>query len=119
MDLCNRLWFYRDQLNGANNYPCSEFPGRLPSSFVQIYYYCESGNSLSDNVSGVLTDDPVWDGDGCSNEENCCSAPSLPWFYTVRYHWLPVKISRHDYAVIKHLIMKIFLLGSSKYTYSS
>ena len=59
------IWTYaivfgsRDQLNGANNCPCSEFPGRLPSSFVQIHYYCESVNSLSDHVSGVLTDDPV------------------------------------------------------------
>ena len=71
---------YRIQKNG--NCPCSEFPGRLPPSFVHENYYCESGNLLSDtDVSGVLTDDPVWDGDGCSSDTNCCSDPSLPWFY--------------------------------------
>ena len=36
----------------------------------------------------VYFDDPVWDGDACSDRNNacsdrnnCCSDPSLPWFY--------------------------------------
>ena len=37
----------------------------------------------------VYTDDPVWDGDGCSNGNSCCSEPSLPWFY----HQLPLTAS--------------------------
>ena len=28
-----------------------------------------------------FTDDPVWDGEGCSNDNNCCSDPNLPWFH--------------------------------------
>ena len=62
-----------------SNCPCSEFPGRLPPSFVHDNYYCESGAKVSS--SGVLSDDPVWDGDDCSSENSCCSEPNLPWFY--------------------------------------
>ena len=32
-------------------------------------------------TSNVSTDDPVWDGDGCSYESSCCSEPNMPWFY--------------------------------------
>ena len=32
-------------------------------------------------ADGYFVDDPVWDGDGCSSDNNCCSEPSLPWFY--------------------------------------
>ena len=61
------------------NCPCSEFSGRLPPSFVHDNYYCESGTML--DGKGVFTDDPVWDGEGCSDGNSCCSDPSLPWFY--------------------------------------
>ena len=65
------------------NCPCSQFPGNLPPFFVHDNYYCESGRLLTpDNaVSGVFIDDPVWDGKGCTNDNGCCSEPSLPWFY--------------------------------------
>ena len=60
------------------NCPCSQFPGPLPS-FVQDIYYCESGTTQAS--SGLFTGDPVWDGEVCSSQNNCCSEPSLPWFY--------------------------------------
>ena len=60
------------------NCPCSKYPGTLPPSFVHDNYYCESGAPL--RGSGVVTDDPVWDGEGCPSGNNCCSEPSLPWF---------------------------------------
>ena len=62
-----------------SNCPCSEFPGQLPPSFVHNNYYCESGTMLVS--TGIFTDDPVWDGAGCSSENSCCSDPNLPWFY--------------------------------------
>ena len=65
--------------------PCSVPPGPQPPSFVSDNYYCEagrlSGNNAVGEVMGVYIDDPVWDGDGCSNLNMCCSDPSLPWFY--------------------------------------
>ena len=62
-----------------SNCPCSEFPGQLPPSFVHDDYYCESGSMFSSG--SYKTDDPVWDGEGCSSENSCCSDPNLPWFY--------------------------------------
>ena len=81
------VWTYASGHSDMGNYlpqypsncPCSEFPGRLPPSFVHDNYYCESGSKVSS--SGVFSDDPVWDGNNCSNDNSCCSDPSLPWFY--------------------------------------
>ena len=61
------------------NCPCSELPGRLPPSFIHYNYYCESGTVGSQY--GFHIDDPVWDGEGCSSDNSCCSEPSLPWFF--------------------------------------
>ena len=82
--LRKHIWTYAigasDRSNIENrNCPCSEFSGRLPPSFVHDNYYCESGTML--DGKGVFTDDPVWDGEGCSDGNSCCSDPSLPWFY--------------------------------------
>ena len=77
------IWTYAignsDRSNTQNNCPCSKFPGTLPPSFVRDHYYCESGTVYTS--SGYFTSDPVWDGEGCSSENNCCSEPSQPWFY--------------------------------------
>ena len=68
------------------NCPCSQYPGKLPPSFVHDNYYCESGN-LDQNLvpsssqATYFTNDLVWDGKGCSSENSCCSEPNLPWFY--------------------------------------
>ena len=80
------IWSYgigfSDKHDHTNiNCPCSEFPGRLSPSFVHEHYYCESGNLLNTPVSNVFIDDPMWDGENCSSGNNCCSEPSLPWFY--------------------------------------
>ena len=64
------------------NCPCSQYLGKLPPSFVHDNYYCESGSaSYPSSWATYLTTDPVWDGEGCSNNNNCCSDPNLPWFY--------------------------------------
>ena len=80
------LWTYAvglsDNFNSPNyNCPCSHIPGSLPPPFVHDNYYCESGAVLHPKESTYYTDDPVWDGAGCSSDNNCCSEPSLPWFY--------------------------------------
>ena len=84
----NHIWTYAigfADRDGNQNVlcPCSERPGRPPPSFVVANYYCESGRTSATNsngeVSGVYTGDPVWDGQGCADGNNCCSGP--PWFY--------------------------------------
>ena len=81
------IWTYGvgngDMLNALpaspTNCPCSEYPGTFPPSFVRDNYYCESGSLLAG--SDYHTTDPVWDGNHCSANNNCCSEPNLPWFY--------------------------------------
>ena len=65
------------------NCPCSQYPGKLPPSFVHDNYYCESGslNNPTSWATTYYTTDAVWDGKGCSSENSCCSDPNLPWFY--------------------------------------
>ena len=80
------LWTYAIGLRSGgtsehtSHCPCSQFPGRSPPFFVHDNYYCESGSEPYPR-SSVYTNDPVWDGKNCSGEDNCCSEPSLPWFY--------------------------------------
>ena len=68
-----------DLPSNLTNCPCSEFPGPLPPSFVHDHYYCESGSLYAGR--GYHITDPVWDGEDCSVNNNCCSDPNLPWFY--------------------------------------
>ena len=85
------LWTYAigfSERDGNQNThcPCSAQPGRLPPPFVDVNYHCESGRlsaaGPSNEVMGVFPDDPVWDGMGCSDGNNCCSGdPAPPWFY--------------------------------------
>ena len=76
---------YSDKYNALPKYPvncpCSQYPGKLPPSFVHDNYYCESGSLNSASFPTYHTSDPVWDGKECSSENSCCSEPNLPWFY--------------------------------------
>ncbi|XP_065893270.1 uncharacterized protein [Dysidea avara] len=67
--------------NKPYNCPCTKYPGRLPPAFVHENYYCESASLHYPGGYQYFTSDPVWDGEGCSNENSCCSEPNLPWFY--------------------------------------
>ncbi len=51
-------------------------------SYVAANYFCESGVPYPHGFSyGVLyPDDPLWDGDGCGPNSDCCSFNSPPWF---------------------------------------
>ena len=76
------IWIYAigfaDKHDNVANCACSQFPGTSPPSFVHENYYCESGNDGQSTVSNVITDDPVWDGESCSSDNNCCSELNLP-----------------------------------------
>ena len=63
------------------NCPCSTRHGSLPPSFVHDYYYCESGSNGGFQYASYFIGDPLWDGNGCSSKDNCCTQPNLPWFY--------------------------------------
>ncbi len=83
------LWSYvaavtEDSISHTpNNCPCSTRAGTGPPSFVGNNYYCESGNpSNTGGSTGLLTNDPLWDGHQC--EGSCCSGTSSPPWFSVQ-----------------------------------
>ena len=63
--------------------PCDN-PANTASvpSYVAANYFCESGVPYPDVFSfdTLYPDDPLWDGDGCGPNNDCCSFNSPPWF---------------------------------------
>ena len=47
--------------------------------FVGGDYFCESGRHPGDPY-GLYSDDPLWDGDGCTASSTCCSFNNPPYF---------------------------------------
>ena len=66
--------------NNPSRCPCAASPGSAPPSFVGSNFYCESGAEDSQNASRYYLSNPLWDGNGCSSGNNCCSIINLPWF---------------------------------------
>ena len=65
----------------ANSCPCSHsrtFHGTIPP-FVGQDYFCESG-SQGGWTGRLYTENPVWDGQGCTGSSTCCSFNNPPWF---------------------------------------
>lgn len=70
-----------------SNCPCTtinfDWPYTVPS-FVGSDYFCETGNrgpGYSRTVN--FLDDPLWNGEGCGVNTNCCQFNNPPWFCTV------------------------------------
>ena len=63
--------------------PCSNPSAPPPPAFVRNNYFCESGIPHSDVIfpRKVYFTDPLWDGDGCEEMNNCCSFNTPPWFH--------------------------------------
>ena len=79
------IWSYVAGLSDDYNYPtyncpCAKYPGPAPPSFVGDHYYCESGNNGRFDHTTVHINDPLWDGEGCGADNNCCAQPGMPWF---------------------------------------
>ena len=73
-----------DELQNNNNVcPCVR-PANiaLVPSYVAANYFCESGVPYPQAVSieTFYPDDPLWDGDRCGPNIECCSFNSPPWF---------------------------------------
>ena len=62
--------------------PCNVGNNVGVQSFIGNDYYCESANPNSYSSLKLFTEDTIWDGKGChNNEAPCCKHPNLPWFY--------------------------------------
>ena len=66
---------------GGYNCPCAATPGPQPPSFVQNHYYCESGNVGRFTRGKYYTEDLLWDGLQCTEDNNCCAQVGQPYFF--------------------------------------
>ena len=79
------VWTYAvgftDSTGQIHDCPCASTSGLNAPAFVGPHYYCESGALLHNSVNAYYLSDVLWDGQGCSAGNTCCSDPNLPWFY--------------------------------------
>ena len=81
------VWTYaiglsdNNSLHNQSNCPCAKYPGRNPPAFIGSHYYCESGNIGLHVRSQYYMKDPLWDGSGCTENNNCCTNADQPWFF--------------------------------------
>ena len=63
--------------------PCSQPYVNVPSppDFMGNNYFCDTA-APNCCPTGYLTDDPLWDGQGCGGPSTCCSFNNPPWFST-------------------------------------
>ena len=81
---CKHLWSL-----GMGACPCSKSPGLTPPEFVRDYYYCD-GTAVTQH-STYYPKYTVWDGEGCSSENSCCSQAGMLHFY----RRLPLPVSEN------------------------
>ena len=63
------------------NCPCAKFPGSAAPEFVKGNYFCESGMTGHYSSNNFISiNDPLWDGQGCLSDNNCCAQSGAPWF---------------------------------------
>ena len=76
---------YEQNLNNTKgNCPCTNtnvsWPHQVPL-FINNDYFCDTGNpGPGDSWTTYYTDDPLWDGKGCSSTSTCCEFNTPPWF---------------------------------------
>ena len=70
-------------MNAESTCPCTGNTGATPPpSFVGSDYFCEAGVRDRTPTSPTLySNDSLWDGDGCTDTNPCCSFNNPPWFY--------------------------------------
>ena len=70
-----------DDSQRAHTCPSGADPGPAPPSFVGDHCYCESGNTGDNSLHIHYTNDPLWVGSGCPENNNCCANLNQPWFF--------------------------------------
>ena len=60
--------------------PCDTTFNITIPPFVGGDYFCESGHNSEPLMYRFHSDDPIWDGDGCTASSTCCSFNNPPYF---------------------------------------
>ena len=61
------------------NCPCTANRNITTPPFIHIDYFCERETEFRDSISFV-TNNPLWDGHGCTGSSTCCEFNNPPWF---------------------------------------
>lgn len=81
------VWSFAASFSQANRvstqFSCPSQRGTNTPSFVGVDYFCESGNRNDSLPSAkYYTDNPLWDGVGCTAEpDTYCNVNNPPWFH--------------------------------------
>ena len=63
--------------------PCSNtqitWSHQIPS-FINNYYFCDTGNPGPTVSNTAFYNDPLWDGQGCGSTSSCCTFNTPPYF---------------------------------------
>lgn len=49
-------------------------------SYVGQDFFCETGSRTGAEIEEFFGEDPLWDGEGCSSQADCCGYNTPPWF---------------------------------------
>ena len=79
------IWSYAaglsDQGSNTRRCPCNYHSSAGSPPFVGNDYYCETGGGDLSELNVLYDNDPLWDGELCTNlESTCCTNPDMPWF---------------------------------------
>ena len=75
-----------ENMNGCQGCPCyNDFTGtHVP--FIGNNFFCDSATEIWNNIQNegyrFYPDDPLWDGQGCGSNSECCTFNHPPWFCT-------------------------------------
>ena len=61
--------------------PCAPNSGHNPPTFINSFYYCESGTNSPAKYETFYLSDQLWDGQNCPANSGCCAQLGMPWFY--------------------------------------
>ena len=73
----NHIWTFAATRNGQDYCPCIT-SGNAAPLFVNRDHFCEVGIRNSDGT--IITNNPLWDGQGCASSSACCEFNNPPWF---------------------------------------
>ena len=76
---------YEQIFNIEENCPCTNIDNPNPMNFqtppfVGNDYFCDTGADTQPSTIQFLSDDPLWDGEGCGPTSTCCGLNNPPWF---------------------------------------
>ena len=64
-----------------NNMQCSCSDSHKVPPFVGHDFFCETGSRAESEYNDItFEDDPLWDGEGCDSQADCCLFNKPPWF---------------------------------------